>query len=59
MPMRTEKLVPDFLDEGRDAGILGIENKALKLCISLPFMNTTPALELARKSFIGTKEYHG
>ena len=32
MPIRSEPLVPKFLDEGRDAGVLGIENAILKLC---------------------------
>ena len=32
MPVRRVPLVPKFLDEGRDAGIMGIENSTLKQC---------------------------
>ena len=32
MPMRSEPLVPKFLDEGRDTGMLGVEQASLKQC---------------------------
>ena len=35
MPIRTEPLVPTNLDDSRDAGVIGIETAALKLCASI------------------------
>ena len=35
MTIRTEPLVPTNLDDSRDAGVIGIETAALRLCASI------------------------